>query len=56
MYLIAAYVSAFPPVIDWVGDEDNVITNDELEQQFGPLSDEPVNEVLEWSEQVALRS
>ena len=43
-------------MIDWVGDEDNVITNDELEQQFGPLSDEPVNEDLDWSEQVALRS
>ena len=33
-------------------DQDNVITNIELEHQFGPLSDEPVDEILGWSEQV----
>ena len=28
-------------------DEDNVTTNDELKQQFGPLIDIPVDEILE---------
>ena len=50
--LIAAYSSAFRPVIEWVEDPDNLITNDALEQRFGPLSEEPVDDVPEKSEQV----
>ena len=50
--LIAAYSSAFRPVIEWVEDRDDLITNDALEQQFGPLSEEPVDDVPVKSEQV----
>ena len=32
---------------EWVEDQDNVITNDALEQQFGSLSDDPVDDILE---------
>ena len=49
-FLIAAYGSAFRPVIEWVGDQDSAITNNALEQQFGPLGEEPVDDVLEKSE------
>ena len=35
-----------------VEDQDSVITNDALEQQFGPLSEELVDVDLEKSEQV----
>ena len=51
-FLIAAWGSAFRPVIEWLEDQDNVITNDALEQQFGLLSGETVDDVLEKSEQV----
>ena len=34
----AAYSSAFRLVVKWVKYQDNVITNDELQQQFSPLS------------------
>ena len=51
-FLITAYGSAFRPVIEWVEDQDNVTTNDELERQFGPVSDGPVDAVLERREQV----
>ena len=44
-FLIAAYGSSFRPVTEWVEDQDNVITHDALEQQFGPLSEEGVDEV-----------
>ena len=33
-------------------DQDNVIRNEALHQQFGPLGPEPVDDVLEKSEQV----
>ena len=39
-------------MIEWVGDQDNVITNEALDQQFGPLGVEPVDDVLEKNEQV----
>ena len=37
---------------EWVEDQDNVITNEALEQQSGPLGATPVDDVLERSEQV----
>ena len=37
---------------EWVEDQDNAITNDALEQHFGPLSEELVDDVLEKREQV----
>ena len=40
-------------MIEWMWDQDNVITNDELEQEFGPISDEPLGEIVEWSDHVA---
>ena len=49
-FLIAAYGSAFRPVIEWVKDQDNVITNEALDRQFGPVGAEPVDDVLEKSE------
>ena len=45
-FLIAAYGSAFRPLIDWVEDEENIITNEALHQQFGPLGAEPVHVAL----------
>ena len=42
-------IAAFWPVIEWVEDQDNVITNEALDQQFGPLGAEPVDDVLEKS-------
>ena len=51
-FLIAAYGSAFRPVIEWVEDQDDIVTNDALEQQFGSLSYEPVDGVLDKNEQV----
>ena len=51
-FLIAAYGSAFCPVIEWAEDQDIVITTNALEQQFGPLGEEPVDDVLENSEHV----
>ena len=44
--------SAFRPVIGWVEDQDNVITDEALEQQFGPMGAEPVDDVLVKIEQV----
>ena len=49
-FLIAAYGSAFWPVIEWVEDQDNVITNEALDQPFGPQGAKPVDDVLEKSE------
>ena len=51
-FLIAACGSAFGPVIEWVEDQDNVITNEALDRQFGPIGAEPVEDVQEKSEQV----
>ena len=51
-FLIAAYGSVFWPVIEWVEDQDNVITNEALDRQFGPIGAEPVEDVQEKSEQV----
>ena len=51
-FLIAAYGSAFRPEIEWVEYQDNIVTNEVLDQQFGPLGPEPVDDVLEKSEQV----
>ena len=51
-FLIAAFGSAFWPVIEWVEDQDNVITNEALDRQFGPIGAEPVEDVQEKSEQV----
>ena len=48
-FLIAAYGSAFRPVIEWAEDQDNVITNEALDRQLGPISAEPVEEVQEKS-------
>ena len=55
-FLIAAKSSNFLPKIKWVRDEDSNMTKDEFEHHFGPLGDEPVDEILEWREQVTLRS
>ena len=51
-FLIAAYGSAFRPVIEWVEYQDNIITNEALDQQSGPLVPEPVDDVQEKSERV----
>ena len=51
-FLIAACGSVFRPLLDWVEDQNDVISNDALEQQFGALSDEFVEDLLEQSEQV----
>ena len=45
-FLIAAYGSAFLPVIEWVEDQDNVITKEALDQQVAPLGAEPGEYVL----------
>ena len=39
-------------MIEWLEDQDNIITNEALDQQFGPLGAETVDDVLEKSEQV----
>ena len=36
--------------MEWVEDQENVITNDALEQQFGPLREDHVDDVLEKAE------
>ena len=46
-FLMAAYGSAVRPVIEWVEDQDNIFTNEALDQQFGPLGAETVDDVLE---------
>ena len=46
-FLIAAYGSAFQPVIEWVEHQDDVITCSAVEQQFGPLEEEPVDDDLD---------
>ena len=51
-FLIAACGSAFRPVIEWVEDQDNVITNEALDRLFGPIGAEPIENVQEMSEQV----
>ena len=39
-------------MIEWVEDQDNVITNESLDRQFGPRGAESVEDVQEESEQV----
>ena len=39
-------------MIEWVEDQDNVIRNEALDGQFGPMGAEPVEDVQEMSEQV----
>ena len=39
-------------MIEWVEDQDNIITNEALDQQIGPIGAEPVDDVQEKSEQV----
>ena len=39
-------------MIEWVEEQDNAITNEALEQQFGPLGAQPVDDVLEKSERI----
>ena len=39
-------------MIEWVEDQDNVTTDESLEQQFGPLGAQPFEDVLETMEQV----
>ena len=51
-FLIAACGSFFRTAIEWVDDQDNVITNNALDQQFGPLGEKPVCDALEKCEQV----
>ena len=51
-FLIAAYSSTFRPVVEWVEGQGNIITNEALDKQFGPLGAEPVGDVQEKSEQV----
>ena len=51
-FLIAAYGSAFRPVIEWVEDQDSVIMNEALDGQFGPIGAEPCGDVQEKSEQI----
>ena len=51
-FLAAAYGSAFRPVIEWVEDQDNIITYEARNRQFGSLGAEPVDDVQETSEQV----
>ena len=36
-FLVAAYGSTLRPVVEWVADGENIITNDDLGQQFGTL-------------------
>ena len=50
-FMTAACGSAFWPVIERVEDQDNVITNEALDRQFGPIDAEPVEDVQEESEQ-----
>ena len=35
------------PLIEWVEDQDNVITDQALDGQFGPIGAEPVEDVQE---------
>ena len=51
-FLIAAYRSAFPPVIEWVEDQDNATPNEALDRQFGPMGAERIEDVQEKSEKV----
>ena len=51
-FLIAAFGFAFQPVIEWVEDQDNVITNEALYRQFGPTEAEPIECDQEKSEQI----
>ena len=51
-FLIAANGSAFWPVTEWVEYHDNVITNEALDRQCGPMGAEAVEDVQEKSEQV----
>ena len=37
--------------MDWVEEQDNVSTNDALEQQIGSLNEDPIDDVLEKTEQ-----
>ena len=49
-FLIAAYGSTFRPVIEWVKDQDNIITNQPLDRLFAPVGAEPIDNFLEMSE------
>ena len=51
-FLIAACGSVFRLVIECVEDQDNVVTNEALDRQFGPMGAEPVEDVQEKSDQV----
>ena len=53
-FLIAAYGSAFRAVIEWVEDQDHVITNETRDRQIVPIGAEPVENVQEKSEQLHL--
>ena len=50
--LIAACGTAFQSVIEWVEDQDNVITNEAHDRQFGPTGAEPVEDVQDRTELV----
>ena len=52
--LIAAYDSAFRPVIEWVEDPGNVITNEALDRQFHLKGAEAVEDVLERANRFTL--
>ena len=39
-------------MIEWVEDQDNVITHEAFDRQFGPIVAEPVEDVQEKIEQV----
>ena len=39
-------------MIEWVADQDSVIMNDAFDRQFGPIGEEPVEDIQEKSEQV----
>ena len=51
-FLIAAYGTTFQSVIERVEDQDNFITNEALDRQFGPTGAEQVEDVQERSEPV----
>ena len=39
-------------MIEWVEDQDSVITNEAHDRQFGPVGAEPLEDIQERSEQV----
>ena len=46
-FLMASCGSAFRSVIEWVEDQDNVITHEALDRQFGSIGAEPIEDVQE---------